>query len=136
GGSSGGTGVAVNVGFATIGIGTETGVSIRSPATNNALVGIAPTQGLVSRTGVLPISFTQDRVGPLAKSVADAALLLTYLRGFDPDDLSTAASVGQFPARPYTDDLFTGGAFHGRVGVLRELFRQGAEFSEGGALVD
>src|SRR4051812_26876393 len=136
GGSSGGTGVSVNVGFATVGIGTETGVSIRSPAANNALVGIAPTSGLVSRAGVLPISFTQDRVGPHAKSVADAALLLTYLRGIDPDDLSTAASVGHVPARPYTDDLVSGAAFHGRIGVLRELFRTGAEFAEGGAIVD
>jgi amidase len=136
GGSSGGTGVSVNVGFATVGIGTETGVSIRSPAANNALVGIAPTQGLVSRAGVLPISFTQDRVGPHAKSVADAALLLTYLRGIDPDDLLTAESAGKVDARPYTDHLFTGGAFDLRIGVLRELFRQGEEFREGSALVD
>src|SRR3954447_9997130 len=135
GGSSGGTGVAVNVGFAPIGIGTETGVSIRSPATHNARVGIAPTGGLVSRAGVLPISFTQDRVGPHAKSVADAALLLTWLRGIDPDDLSTADSTGKVVPRPYTDDLFTGGAF-GRVGVLRELFRQGDDFAAGNAIVD
>jgi amidase len=135
GGSSGGTGVSVTVGFAPIGIGTETGVSIRSPASNNALVGIAPTQGLVSRAGVLPISFTQDRVGPHAKSVADAALLLTYLRGIDPDDLFTAGSAGKVDARPYTEYLSTG-SFTGRIGVLRELFRPGAEFAEGSALVD
>jgi amidase len=129
GGSSGGTGVSVNVGFAPIGIGTETGVSIRSPASNNALVGIAPTQGLVSRAGVLPISFTQDRVGPHAKSVADAALLLTYLRGIDPDDLFTAASAGKVDPRPYTDYV-SRDAFTGRLGVLRELFRKGEEFIE------
>jgi amidase len=76
GGSSGGTGVAVNVSFATVGVGTETGVSIRSPATNNAVVGIAPTRGLVSRAGVIPISFTQDRVGAHGKTVVDAARLL------------------------------------------------------------
>ena len=135
GGSSGGTGVAVNVGFAPIGIGTETGVSIRSPASNNALVGIAPTQGLVSRAGVLPISFTQDRVGPHGKSVADAALLLTYLRGIDPDDLFTAESAGQVDSRPYTDYL-SAAPFTRRIGVLRELFRIGDEFAEGSALVD
>jgi amidase len=135
GGSSGGTGVSVNVGFAPIGIGTETGVSIRSPASNNALVGMAPTQGLVSRAGVLPISFTQDRVGPHARSVADAALLLTYLRGIDPDDLFTAESAGKVDPRPYTDYVSTD-AFTGRIGVLRELFRQGDEFAEGSALVD
>src|SRR5215468_1272391 len=76
GGSSGGTAVAVTVGFATLGVGTETGFSIRSPASNNAVVGIAPTRGLVSRAGVIPISFTQDRVGVHAKSITDAALLL------------------------------------------------------------
>ena len=135
GGSSGGTGVSVTAGFAPIGIGTETGVSIRSPASNNALVGIAPTQGLVSRAGVLPISFTQDRVGPHAKSVADAALLLTYLRGIDPDDLFTAESAGRVDPRPYTDHL-SAGPFTGRIGVLRELFRTGDEFAEGSALVD
>src|SRR5439155_1331711 len=64
GGSSGRTAVAVNVGFATVGLGTETGVSIRNPTSNNALIGIASTQGLVSRAGVIPVSFTQDRVGP------------------------------------------------------------------------
>ena len=136
GGSSGGTGVAVNVGFATVGIGTETGVSIRSPASNNALVGIAPTQGLVSRAGVLPISFTQDRVGPHAKSVADAALLLTYLRGVDPEDLFTAESAGKVDPRPYTEHAIARDASGIRIGVLRELFRGGDEFVEGSAMVD
>src|SRR3954454_23184348 len=135
GGSSGGTGVSVNVGVATVGIGTETGVSIRSPATNNALVGIAPTSGLVSRAGVLPISFTQDRVGPHGKSVADAALLLTYLRGIDPDDLFTSDSAGKVDPRSYVEHLSTA-PFTGRIGVLRELFRRGDEFAEGSALVD
>lgn len=135
GGSSGGTGVAVNVGFAAVGVATETGMSIRSPASNNALVGIAPTRGLVSRAGVIPNSFTQDRVGVHAKSVTDAALLLTVLRGFDPDDLATADSLGQVEARAYTD--FTARRLDGvRIGVLRDLFRQGPEFSEGNAIVD
>ena len=73
GGSSAGTGVSVNVGFATVGIATETGASIRSPASNNSIVGIAPTQGLTSRAGVIAISFTQDRIGAHGKTVADAA---------------------------------------------------------------
>jgi amidase len=100
GGSSGGSGVAVNVGFAPLGVATETGFSIRSPASNT--IGIAATEGLVSRAGVIPISFTQDRVGVHAKSVADAALLLTYLRSVDPEDLSTTASIGKLDRRPYT----------------------------------
>ncbi len=133
GGSSGGTAVAVNVGFATIGVGTETGFSIRSPASNNALVGIAPSRGLISRAGVIPISFTQDRVGVHAKSVADAALLLTYLLGFDAADLATAESLGTQDAKPYTEYLDERLA-DVRVGVLRDLFRTGAEFDTGNAV--
>ena len=135
GGSSGGTAVAVNVGFATLGVATETGFSIRSPASNNALVGIAPTQGLVSRAGVIPISFTQDRVGVHAKSVADAALLLTYLRGFDPDDLATAASLGKVDPKTYTEYL-DDRLVSARIGVLRDLFRKGEQFESGNKLID
>jgi len=126
GGSSSGTAVAVTASFATLGIATETGVSIRSPATNSSIVGIAPSRGLVSRAGVIPVSFTQDRVGSHAKTVIDAALLLEAIRGFDAADLSTAAGLGrtlsQSLAQPGT------GLEGKRVGVLRDLFRQGAEF--------
>ena len=135
GGSSGGTAVAVTAGFATLGVATETGVSIRSPASNNAVVGIAPTRGLVSRGGVMPISFTQDRVGVHARSVADAALLLTHLRGFDADDLATADSLGHVDSTPYSehlDDRLAGA----RIGVLRDLFRKGEQFEAGNAIVD
>jgi Asp-tRNA(Asn)/Glu-tRNA(Gln) amidotransferase A subunit family amidase len=134
GGSSGGTGVAVNVGFAAVGLGTETGVSIRSPASNNALIGIAPTRGLVSRAGVIPISFTQDRVGMHAKSVADAALVLEYVRGFDPDDLLTRDSLGNIEHQSYRDVLKEGLA-DARIGVLRDLFRKGEEFEPGNTLI-
>jgi Asp-tRNA(Asn)/Glu-tRNA(Gln) amidotransferase A subunit family amidase len=134
GGSSGGTGVAVNVGFATVGLGTETGVSIRSPASNNALIGIAPTRGLVSRAGVIPISFTQDRVGVHAKSAADAALVLDQIRGFDPEDLLTWDSLGK-AGEAYGDhaNARLAGA---RIGVLRDLFRKGEEFNSGNALIE
>lgn len=98
GGSSGGTAVAVNVAFAAVGLATETGFSIRSPASNNALVGIAPSRGLVSRAGVMPVSFTQDRVGVHARSVADAVLVLEAIRGFDVDDLSTAGPIRRIAA--------------------------------------
>ena len=98
GGSSGGTAVAVSAGFAVVGVATETGFSIRSPASNTALVGIAPSRGLVSRAGVLPVSFTQDRVGVHARSVADAALLLAVIRGFDAEDVSTAQALADAPA--------------------------------------
>lgn len=135
GGSSGGTAVAVAAGFATVGVATETGFSIRSPASNTALVAIAPSRGLVSRAGVIPISFTQDRVGVHGKSVADAALLLTHLRGFDPEDLATAESLAHVDATPLMSGL--DGAFAGaRIGVLRDLFRQGLQFDAGNRLVE
>jgi amidase len=133
GGSSGGTGVAIAAGFATVGLGTETGVSVRSPATNNALIGIVPSRGLISRAGVIPISFTQDRIGVHAKSVADAATLLTYLRGFDAEDLATAESL-EHPVPVYTNlaaDTLRGA----RIGVLRDMFRKGKEVEAGNAII-
>lgn len=128
GGSSAGPGVAVNVGFATLGIATETGASIRSPASNNSLVGVAPTQGLTSRAGVIAISYTQDRVGVHAKSVEDAALMLTYMRGMDPEDLFTWDSLGRLTPEPYTAHLSRQGLVGARLGVFRDLFRKEPEF--------
>jgi Asp-tRNA(Asn)/Glu-tRNA(Gln) amidotransferase A subunit family amidase len=136
GGSSAGTGVAVNVGFAVAGIATETGASIRSPASNNSLVGIAPTQGLVSRAGVIAISYTQDRVGVHARTVADAALMLTHMRGFDAEDLFTWDSLGKLSPRPYTEVLDARALVGARLGVFRDLFREGPEFAPINALVD
>ena len=83
-GSSAGSGVAAAMGFAAVTIGTETSGSILSPAVANSAVGIKPTVGLVSRTGVVPIASSQDTAGPMARSVADAAALLTALCGIDP----------------------------------------------------
>lgn len=135
GGSSGGTAVAVNVGFATVGLATETGFSIRSPASNNAIVGIAPSRGLVSRAGVIPISFTQDRVGVHAKTVADAALLLEAIRGFDADDLATAVILEQTLSPSFTK--IRAKALSGaRIGVLRDLFRKGESFQEANSIVE
>jgi amidase len=76
GGSSGGTGAAVASNFATVGTGSDTGGSIRSPASANDLVGLRPTRGLISRDGIVPVSFTQDTIGPIARNVADAARML------------------------------------------------------------
>lgn len=90
GGSSGGTGAAVAANFATAGTGSDTVNSIRSPSSANSLVGIRPTRGLVSRTGISPCSDLQDQGGPIARSVTDAALLLGVMAGYDPDDASTA----------------------------------------------
>ena len=89
GGSSGGTGAAVAANFATAGTGSDTVNSIRSPSSANSLVGIRPTRGLVSRTGISPCSDLQDQGGPIARSVTDAAILLGVMAGFDPADAST-----------------------------------------------
>ena len=134
GGSSGGTGVAVAAAFATVGLGTETGVSVRSPAANSALVGVVPSRGLVSRAGVLPISFTQDRVGVHAKTTADAAVVLSVMRGFDADDLATSESLEHQVA-----DLTSlpANSLRGvRIGVLRDLFRKDAEVQAGNAIIN
>ena len=136
GGSSAGTAVAVTAGFAAVGIGTETGASIRSPASNNSLVGIAATQGLVSRTGVLTVSTTQDRVGVHARSVADGALLLSYMRGYDAEDLFTWESLGRLDAKPYSDGLETNSLRGARIGVLRDLFRKGEVFVDVNTLIE
>src|SRR5207302_4566930 len=93
GGSSSGPGIAVSANLATVAIGTETSGSILSPGTQNLLVGIKPTVGLVSRDGIIPITADQDTAGPLARTVTDAAKLLGVIAGFDPKDPATAACL-------------------------------------------
>jgi amidase len=93
GGSSSGSSIAVSANLAAAGIGTETSGSILSPASSNGIVGIKPTLGLVSRSGIIPISADQDTAGPLARSVADAAVLLGVLAGFDEDDSATSTCL-------------------------------------------
>jgi len=89
-GSSSGSGAAVAAGLAAAAIGTETDGSITCPASVNGLVGLKPTVGLVSRTGVIPISATQDTAGPMTRTIEDAALLLTAMAGSDPADPATS----------------------------------------------
>src|SRR6266480_1905466 len=101
GGSSSGPGIAVSANLATVGVGTETSGSILSPATQNLLVGIKPTVGLVSRTGIVPITADQDTAGPMARTVTDAARLLGVLAGFDPQDPATAACLT--PGKCFSD---------------------------------
>lgn len=136
GGSIAGSAVAVAAGFATVAIGTESGASVRSPASDAALVGIAPSQGLVSRAGVMVISYTQDRVGPIAGSVADAALLLSVMHGFDPADLFTWEGLGRLEERAYTEFLDEDALAGARLGVLRHMFREGEEFAYVNALIE
>lgn len=121
GGSSGGTGAAVAANFAVAGTGSDTGQSIRSPASANALVGIRPTRGLVSRGGVMPNSQTQDEVGPIARTVTDAARLLDAMAGYDPADPITAFGRARQP-RSYTDGLRADALKGARIGVVENLF--------------
>lgn len=93
GGSSSGPGIAVAANLVTVGIGTETSGSILSPGTANGVVGLKPTVGLVSRDGILPITGDQDTAGPLARTVTDAAIVLSVISGFDPNDAATAACL-------------------------------------------
>ncbi len=95
-GSSAGSGVAVSANLCMIAIGTETNGSIVCPSTANGIVGIKPTVGLLSRSGIVPISFTQDTPGPMARTVRDAATALGALTGIDPADSKTAASEGKY----------------------------------------
>ena len=129
GGSSGGTGAALAANFAVTGTGTDTVNSIRSPASANSLVGFRPTRGLVSRAGIVPVAFTQDAAGPITRNVADAAVMLDVMAGYDPDDPVTAFSIGNIP-KTYTAYLDRNGLKGARIGVLRTLFGSGPDYEE------
>jgi Asp-tRNA(Asn)/Glu-tRNA(Gln) amidotransferase A subunit family amidase len=129
GGSSGGTAAALAANFATVGTGSDTVNSIRSPASANSLVGFRPTKGLVSTAGIVPVSFTQDEAGPLTRTVADAAIMLDVMAGPDPRDSATASSAGHIP-RTYTAYLDRNGLRGARIGVLETLFGTGPETAE------
>ena len=120
-GSSSGSGVAIAANMAAIAVGTETDGSITSPASSNCLVGIKPTVGLVSRSGIIPISHTQDTAGPMARTVTDAAILLGALTGTDPRDPVTNESRGRAHT-DYTKFLVADGLKGARIGVARKFF--------------
>jgi len=117
GGSSGGTAAAVAAGLCAAGLGSDTGASIRAPASFCGIVGMKPTYGRVSRAGALPLAWSLDHVGPLARSVADCAILLQAIAGFDARDPASA----QRPVPDFAADLARGVAGL-RVGVPREHF--------------
>ncbi|MCC7180843.1 MAG: amidase [Acidobacteria bacterium] len=134
GGSSGGTAAAVAASFAVGGMASDTCGSIRIPAANNNLFGLRGTLGLSSRTGIIPLSHTQDVGGPLARTVADLALLLDATVGEDPADATTAASRGRLP-KGFAGSL-DGGALKGaRIGVLRNFFGTSLEDEEVSGIV-
>jgi len=118
-GSSGGTGSGIAANYATVGIGEDTGGSIRGPAAVNNLVGLRPTVPLVSRFGMLPARPSTDTLGPIGRSVKDVALILDVIAGYDPNDPVTAESVGRQPAT-YTQALTADGLKGARIGIIRE----------------
>jgi amidase len=120
-GSSSGTGASIAANLAAVGVGTETDGSIVCPSSANGLVGIKPTVGLVSRSGIVPISHTQDTAGPMARTVTDAAILLGALAGVDPDDRATGPSRDKWHA-DYRAFLKPDGLRGARIGVARNFF--------------
>ncbi len=119
-GSSGGTGTSIAANFGVIGLGTDTGGSIRLPSSHGALVGFRPTMGLVSRSGIIPCELSYDMAGPICRSVEDAARVLEIIAGFDPGDPLTRYSEGNIPIN-YTQFLRSDGLKGARIGVLREI---------------
>lgn len=125
-GSSSGTGAAIAANLAAIGIGTETDGSIVCPASINGLVGLKPTVGLVSRSGIIPIAVSQDTAGPMTRTVADAAIMLDILDVADPDDPATTAAGKRRERVSYTNYLQKDGLHGARIGVARDFWGRNA----------
>ena len=121
-GSSGGTAAAVAANFGTLGLGTDTGNSIRGPSSHTALVGIRSTIGLTSRDGIIPLFLNRDIGGPMVRTVEDAALVLSTIAGYDPADPSTAV-IKDVELPDYTTFLDVNGLQGARIGVIDQLFR-------------
>jgi amidase len=120
-GSSSGSGVAIAANMAVVALGTETDGSVVCPSSANSLVGIKPTLGLISRSGIIPIAHSQDTAGPMARTVTDAAILLGTLTGRDPDDAITSESANR-SFTDYTQFLDANGLKGARIGVPRKYF--------------
>jgi amidase len=127
-GSSSGSGAAVSANLAAVAIGTETNGSIICPATRNGVVGIKPTLGLVSRSGIIPIAHTQDTAGPMTRTIADAAILLGFMVGYDKTDRTTAES--KKGEKDYTKFLDKDGLRGARLGVARQFVGNNARQKE------
>lgn len=124
-GSSGGTAAAVAASFGLVGLGSDTGNSIRGPASHTALVGIRSTLGLTSRAGVIPLSYLADVAGPMTRTVEDAAAVLQVIVGEDPQDPMTALSRGR-TIPDYRAALVRNGLQGARIGVLRQAYERSA----------
>lgn len=122
GGSSGGTGAAIAASFGIVGIGSDTGGSVRMPAAHNAQVGLRPTVGLISRTGMVPLNSVRDTAGPMARTVTDMAILLDVIAAVDASDPAGTRAEGNIPAS-YTASLRADALRGARMGVLRTVMR-------------
>jgi len=120
--SSAGTGAGLAAHFATVGLGSETGFSIRTPTSDSNLFGLSTTSGLISRAGQMWSYITGERGGPMAHSVYDLAVTLDVIAGFDAADLWTANSLGKMPMQPYASFIDKQGLRGARVGVLQEAW--------------
>ena len=119
-GSSGGSGIAVASAFAVLAVGTDTGGSVRLPASATGIVGLKPTHGLVSCDGVVPLAPTLDTAGPMARSVHDVAVALGVMAGVDPNDSATRKSEGHIEL-DYTKFLTRDGLKGARLGIARDF---------------
>ncbi len=120
-GSSGGTAAAVAASFGTVGLGTDTGNSIRGPSAHQALAGIRPTMGLVSRGGIVPLNLASDVAGPMTRTLEDAIAVLQVIAGHDPADPVTAAGADKIP-KSYAASLIKEGLKGARLGVLHQAY--------------
>ena len=123
GGSSGGPGIAIAAAYAVIGLGTDTGGSIRNPSNANGIVGLKPTHGLTSRDGIIPLALSFDTAGPMARNVSDIATVLGLLTGTDPADPATGKSDGHFET-DYTRYLSATSLSGARIGIARDFLGQ------------
>mgnify|MGYP001035807689 FL=1 len=125
-GSSGGTGAAISAAFAQLGIGTDTGGSVRGPTTANGIAGLKPTHGLLSRDGIVPLALSFDMAGPMARHVYDVAAMLGVMTGIDPDDVATSKSSNRFETN-YTQFLDVSALGDARIGIARDFLGQDTE---------
>ena len=128
-GSSGGTGAAVAANFGSVGLGSDTGSSIRGPSSHQALVGFRTTMGLTSRDGIAPLSAARDVGGPMTRTVADAVAVLEVIVGQDPADPVTFESEGRVPEN-YSQFLDADALQGARIGVLRQLFEEARDYDD------
>jgi amidase len=135
GGSSGGTGSGLAASFGVVGLGSDTWGSIRNPSSNNALVGLRPSWGLVSRAGMIGLYDARDTAGPMARTLEDLVIVLDVIAGADVNDSATAASAGQIPSS-YAEALNPDGLRGKRIGVLRQACPQATSDPQVIALLD